>query len=147
MTYALFDNTTGAVIDRTPTIVEGKISFQFNRAPANATAFIKAENGDTFYRDLNEDGTCEIPAREGVLKVYVKTFGTSFRTWKCEELAVSRVDSDRYLLSPNDTNLPVEFVRLKQENQEIREKQKELEKQIAETNVRIDKMLEGWDIT
>ena len=147
MTYALFDNMTGAVVDRTPVVIEEKIALQFNGAPKKATAFIKADNGDTFYRDLNEDGTCEIPVREGVLRVYVKTFGTSFRTWKCEELAVSRVDSDRYLLSPNDTNLPVEFVRLKQENQEIREKQKELEKQIAETNVRIDKMLEGWDIT
>lgn len=145
--YKLFDTMTGAILDRNPVIVQGKIGIQFLGAPAKSVAFIKSENGDTFYRDLNESFSCEIPVREGVLKVWVKTFGTSFKTWECEEMVVSRVDDSHHLVCPNDNNLPAEFVRLREENQEIREKNKELEKHIAETNARIDKMLEGWDIT
>ena len=147
MIYALFDTMTGAVIDRAPAVVGEKISLQFNGAPEKATVFVKAENGDTFYRDLGKDGSCEIPVRYGVLKVFVKTFGTSFRTWECEELKISRIDEGRNLLCPNDTNLPLEFVKLRQENQEIRENEKRLQAQIDATNVRIDKMLDGWDIT
>lgn len=147
MKYTLFDTMTGVITDRRPFVTEGKICFSFENHPEKATLFAKAENGATWYRDLDEFGNCEIPAVIGRVNVWVKVFGLHVKTWECEPIVTTELSDGRILVCPHDTNLPDEMARIRVENQEIRDEQERLHEEIAQISARIEKMLEGWNIT
>lgn len=149
MEYKVFDNGTAVVLTRHPEIAYDKLNIDFSDAPSGATAIFEC-GGDSFYRLL--DGvTCSVPVGklDGVVKVTVAILdgSASPRKWSCEELLAEKLESGGTLISPNDMNLPQRFVELKMENQNIRQHNERIELRLKSLEDRLEKLLEGYDIT
>ena len=144
MKFAIFDNYTGVAIDRSPILIQdGVLPLEIEGADDGMSAVLKSEKGVTYYREI-KDGKCEFPLSrlDGVLSVYVKEFSTHIKTWCCERI-VLRKTANGVLVAPNDSDLPSEVVRIKQENQTLRDEVKLLKEQIEKINERIDDMVDG----
>ena len=150
MEYKLLDNESGVILTRQPEIVEEELFISFIDAPADATAIFETNDGVSYYRALSE-GTCSLPVKRvaGEVKVTVALLDGSARTrkWICEELLAKKQESGGTLVSPNDMNMPQRFVELKLENEGIRQNQERLEGRVKELEDRLEKLLEGYDLT
>ena len=151
MEYKLFDEK-GVILTRQPTIVEAEdemIVFFFD-APANATAIFETADGREYYRILSE-GLCSISIAKifGEIKVTVAVMGGDAPSvrWLCEEINIKLLEDGKVLISPNDMNLPQKVVDLQLENQEIKEMYRKLEARYEELNGKLDKIMEGYDVT
>ena len=149
MIYKIFDNDTGVILSRNPVTVYDDLSVSFSGAPENATAIFDTENA-SLYRPLT-DGACTVPADVliGAIRVTVVVFDGSAcsRRWPCEELFAEKLRDGGTLVFPNDMNLPQRFVELKKENDDIRQSQKRIEERLAELEDRIERLLDGYDLT
>ena len=56
------------------------------------------------------------------------------------------IPSGEVIICPNDSNLPLEFVKLKIENEELRADNKKLHERLDELDARLTKIMEGYDI-
>lgn len=150
MEYKLLDNGVGVILTRQPEIVEDELFIDFVDAPADATAIFETKGGNTYYR-LISDGLCSLPVKKiiGEVKVTVALLNgeTPPRRWLCEEFKVSIQRNGGALVAPNDMNLPQRFVELKLENESIRQNQERLEGRVKELEDRLEKLLEGYDLT
>ena len=70
-----------------------------------------------------------------------------FSRWLCEEINIKLLEDGKVLISPNDMNLPQKVVDLQLENQEIKEKYRKLKACYEELNGKLDKIMEGYDVT
>ena len=144
MKFAIFDNFTGVAIDRAPILIQdGVLPIELEGADEGASVVLKSEKGVTYYREI-KGGKCEFPLTRlnGVLSVCVKVFSTHIKTWCCESIVLRRTDNG-VLVAPNDSDLPNEVVRIKRENQSLRDEVKLLKEQIQKINERIDDMVDG----
>lgn len=147
--YKILDNGTAVVLTRQPELVYDDLYVDFSGAPSGATAIFEV-GGDTMYRLLSDE-TCSVPVDKlnGVVKVTVALLDGSARPrkWACEELLAEKQKNCGTLISPNDMNLPQRFVELKLENETIRQSQKRLEGRVKELEDKLEKLLEGYDLT
>lgn len=147
MRYTLFDTMSGAITDRKPIVTQtGTFQIDVHGAPSGSKLLVRNENGDTYYRDVN-DGVCVLPVVLGVLEVWVKHFGERVITWRCEPLCATDIGDGRVLVLPHDTNIPAEMATVREELQRTRDDFKRLLAAYEELDERINKMLEGWHIT
>lgn len=147
--YKILDNGTAVVLTRQPELVYDDLYVDFSGAPSGATAIFES-GSDAMYRLLSDE-TCSVPVDKlnGVVKVTVALLDGSARPrkWACEELLAEKQKNGGTLISPNDMNLPQRFVELKLENETIRQSQKRLEGRVKELEDKLEKLLEGYDLT
>lgn len=147
--YKILDNGTSVLITRQPKLVYDELFIDFSDAPSGCTAIFES-GGDYLYR-LLEGNVCSIPVDklEGAVKVTVVLFdgSASPRKWTCEELFAEKQENGGILISPNDMNLPQRFVELKLENEDIRQTNKLIEKRLEELENKLERVLEGYDLT
>lgn len=154
MEYKLLDDNTGIILTRNPEKVSKNLFITFTGAPADATVIFENREGDSLYRKL-EDNMCAVPTRflcpilEDVIKVTVCVLdGVSKDRWKCEEIKTGLLTStNEVLIQPNDMNIPQQMIELKLEIQEMRENAKKQQEEISELNNKLNRLLEGYDIT
>jgi hypothetical protein len=148
MRYKILDSGTSVVLTRHPQMLSEELQIEFEGAPSNATAIF--EIGErSIYRNLVES-SCSVPVDKlnGVVKVTIAVLDGSARPrkWICEELLAEK-QSGGTLVAPNDMNLPQRFVELKLENEVIRQTQERLEWRVKVLEDRLEKLLEGYDLT
>lgn len=150
MNIKLLDNSKGVILTRQPEIVYDNLYLSFTGAPQFSTAIFDRNDGESIYRSL-EDGQCSVPERflQGEIKVTVVVFDGTVNPdkWVCEGLKITKQKKGGVLVSPNDMNIPEQMVELQIELQEMRKKDKEQSEKISELNKKIEKLLEGYDIT
>ena len=150
MKFKLLSNHTGHIVSRQPELVNGKLSLSFEKAPQDSTAIFQLTDGTSYYRELN-NGACSIEANkitgEIAVSVTIMNGEAISPVWICEGLKVDRLASGEYLALPNDMNLPLEVIKLKQENEDIRSFCKQLDEQISSLRITLEKIMEGHDFT
>ena len=155
MEYKLLDSKKGFILTREPEIIDKNLYITFTGAPENATVIFESKiKGDTLYREL-QDGMCCVPARflgpilEDVIKVTVVVLdGKSNEKWQCEEIKTGKnISNNTIIVKPNDMNIPLQIVEVLLEQQKIKDDMKQLTDNFSELNQKLDKLLEGYDIT
>lgn len=155
MEYKLLDSKKGFILTREPEIIDKNLYITFTGAPENATVIFESKiKGDTLYRELL-DGMCCVPARflcpilEDVIKVTVVVLdGKSNEKWQCEEMKTGKnISNNTIIVKPNDMNIPLQIVEVLLEQQKIKDDMKQLTDNFSELNQKLDKLLEGYDIT
>lgn len=150
MEIKLLDNNRGVILTRQPELIYGNLYITFTGAPEFATAIFERQDGESLYRSL-EDGLCGVPENflQGEIKITVTKFdGTvSPQKWACEGLKITKQKKGGVLVAPNDMNIPEQMVELQLELQEMREREKIQAEKISELNTKLEKLLEGYDIT
>ncbi len=149
MEYKLLDNGKGFILTRQPEIVQRHLFITFSGAPENATAIFEKADGDSLYRQL-QDNTCGLPAHflDGNIKVSVTVLDGSKNApqWRCEEIKALK-QTNGVLVCPNDMNIPAQMVEIQLEQQTIKEELVKLTDNYSELNKKLEKLLEGYDIT
>ena len=145
----LLDNNTGVITTRTPVVTDKQVELSFIGYPENALVVFMFENGREVYRELI-DGSClmDFSYRNGIIKVavVVNDGTTSSSRWICEQLQFYQIPNGEFIVCPNDTNLPLEFTKLKIENEQLRLDNKKLHKRLDEFDARLNKIMEGYDL-
>lgn len=146
--YKLLDNGTGVILTRHPEVAES-VSCTFLGAPSDATVILTTESGDTFYRKCAEEWSIPASSLKGVIKVTVAVLDgrSNPPKWICEEFVSSKLPGGYTFIAPNDMNLPQKFVELRLECQSLRESNERLETRVKELEDRLEKLLEGYDLT
>ena len=149
MEYKLLDNGKGLILTRQPEIVQRHLFITFSGAPKNATAIFEKVDGDSLYRQLQDD-TCGLPAHflDGNIKVSVTVLdgNSNAPKWRCEEIKASKQQGG-VLACPNDMNIPMQMVEIQLEQQKIKGEIEKLAENYSELNKKLEKLLEGYDIT
>lgn len=148
--YKLLDDGTGVILTRQPLLFPGEdLSIQFEGASVGAVAIFESGEKD-YYRDI-VDGMCVAPAYkfDRSVRVTVVAVDGSIAPsrWACEGLLIDRLPDGSALVCPNDMNLPGEVVRLRLENQQLWEGQAMLNQRLDELNRRLDRIMEGYNLT
>ena len=149
MKYRLLDNGNGVIVSRRPALLTRSVEMEFSGAPDGSKVILETESGMFLYRDISGE-RCEVQLSKlkGVVKVTLVTApGEERRKWVCEELFVDHLDEEHALVCPNDMNLPQVVTDLRIENEALRRDQAELRKQIEALDGRLERMMEGYDIT
>lgn len=155
MEYKLLDSKKGFILTREPEIIDKNLYITFTGAPENATVIFESKiKGDTLYREL-QDGMCCVPARflcpilEDVIKVTVVVLdGKSNEKWQCEEIKTGKnISNNTIIVKPNDMNIPLLIVEVLLEQQKMKDDMKQHTDNFSELNQKLDKLLEGYDIT
>ena len=148
--YKLLGNNKGVILTRNPQVTERNVNISFKNAPSNALAVLEFDSGREVYKPLLE-GECSValpPQSEGSMKVAViiNNGTVNPRKWICEQMQFCRTPKGEVIVSPNDFNLPQEFVDLKLENESLREDNKKLHKRLDELDTRLNNIMEGYDL-
>ena len=144
MKIALLDNYKGVIVDRTPFIATDTLDIEIDAD--GKTLVVACKDGITHYCGI-KDGKCTISTDDfdDIVRLYVKDFGKTITTWKCESIKCQKV-TDGILIAPNDADLPNEFARLQLDYQEVCNNMKRLEEYIRAVDKKIDSMVEGWAV-
>ena len=149
MRYKLLGSGKAVIISREHEIVYDNFFITFSGAPSDATAILDV-NGSSLYRKL-EDGVCSIPANKlvGEIRVTVVILDgtTPIKRWNCEELKAETLRDGGTLVSPNDMNLPQKLADLELEYEHIRQTNERITKRLQALEDRLEKILEGYDLT
>ena len=152
MRYKLIDKNRGVILSRSPVLCEDKLSFEFEDVPGGATAIIEyAEGGIKYFREIS-CGKCELPLLRldsGILALTVAVLDGSAdpKRWLCEELRLRRLEDGTFLILPNDGDLPLAVAQLRAENSDLRRDIAELEKKYKDLSDRLERIMEGYDLT
>ena len=148
MKIVLLNNYTAVIVDRSAQIAGDEIDLEVGgvEIPNGSSLVAMCGNGISHYQEI-KDGRCTLPTKhlDGVIPIFIKVFDEKVLTWKCEALYCQRL-ADGVLVSPNDSDLPEEFAKLKLENDEIRNYIRELEDHILKFNKELNDMKRGWNV-
>lgn len=148
--YKLLDNENGIILSRQPIVVSKEMTVSFSDAHLATTAIFETEKHETYYRELSS-GVCslDVSGITGTLKVTAVQIDDRARPlrWFCEELKLTRLDSGEILVAPNDTNIVQTVANLRLENQDIRDKLKSLSNKYDDLEDRLERIMEGYDVT
>lgn len=148
--YKLLNDGQGVMLTRQPVELKGDLAVSFFGAPPGAVASFKAEGGAKCYREL-KGGTCLVPRRllKGSVEVSVVCYDetVSPRSWTCERLVVTTLESGVTMIAPDDNNLPSEVTNLKIAHQQLREDFVRLEEKFNKLSEKFTSMMEGYDLT
>ena len=147
MKYKLLSTGYGVLSDRAPVSSSSEVTFAFEGAPENASAFFVSAKG-TFYRSL-VGGACSIHASNLVGKCEVgvilpDTSKTPCR-WTCEGI-VGKLCPGGVWIVPDDGNIPEKMARLAIEAEELRAQQLTVIMMMQKLREDFEKFFEGYDI-
>ena len=146
--YKLLNNKTGVLINGTPEVVKDTLKIRFVDSPSNSVAVVVNEQGESFYRNLN-DGICEIPlsAVKGILKISVTVANGSVNPpkWVCDELIGCTVDGI-VLVCPNTSVLIDQVAQLRLENDQQNKDIENLTKRLNRLETKVNYFIEGSDV-
>ena len=85
---------------------------------------------------------------DGNIKVSVTVLdgNSNAPKWRCEEIKASKQQGG-VLVCPNDMNIPMQMVEIQLEQQKIKGEIEKLAENYSELNKKLEKLLEGYDIT
>lgn len=148
MEYRLLNDGQGVILTRQPKTVDGDLRVTFRGAPDGAVALFAS--GDVKCFRTISDGACEVPRNllGGAVSVSVICYDGTVRPrgWTCEGIFVTKLESGKLLVAPDDNNLPLEVVNLKIANHELREDLAELEEKFNKLSEKFTSMMEGYDL-
>lgn len=149
MEYKLLKKNRGVILTRQPELIKDELIITFAGAPDKATAIFDNSNGGSLYRQL-EDGTCAVPASflTGETRVTVTLLDGSSNTpkWACEGIKGTETKGGVFVC-PNDMDVPSKIADVLIAQDEITEKIDELMKMYSGLDSKLNKLLEGYDIT
>ena len=104
-----------------------------------------------YFREI-KSGLCDLPLRRFdsgsvSLTVAVLNGDTGSPRWQCEEMKLQRLDENNILVLPNDADLPSVVSELTIELSEMRCTFAELYDKYAELSERLNRIMEGYDLT
>ena len=152
MRYKLIDHERGVILSRSPEFCEDKLFCEIEGAPDGATAIFEHREGRMkYFREL-KSGACELPLGRfdsGTLTLTVAVLDGSAdpKRWLCEELRLQRLGENTVLILPNDGDLPLAVAQLRAENSDLRRDLAELEKKYKDLSDRLERIMEGYDLT
>lgn len=148
MEYRLLDSGKGVMLTRQPEFISGSLYITFTGAPAGATAIFE-NGGDSLYRLLS-DGSCSVPASflTGDVRVVVTLLNGTVNApkWTCEGIKASNTKGGIFV-RPNDGDIPQQIAETRVEMQEIRNDIKMLFDKYSGLETKLNKLLEGYDVT
>lgn len=127
ITYRIFGNKKGVLLNRKPLRIEDTVTFVFEGAEDNLTCILKNQQGDSLYRPIN-DGVSEIPSKfiNGRISVIVADLNNSIeKKYKCEGL----VSSDGWVM-PEGLDLPLEIAEAQEQVDKLIKAHEELKLEI-----------------
>lgn len=149
ITYKLLSNGRAVILNRSAVVAKGKVEFEFQNAPLGANAVFSSLNSkEKYYRPL-ENGACNVPAEyfEGTVDITLAIFNQSpIKRWRCESLKCTKMSGGEVLIVADDANLPEEFVKLRVEVDELREKNGSLERKIEALHKSFQEIMQGYNI-
>lgn len=153
ITYKVLDKyKKGVIINRAVEVVQDNLTLQFLNARPDMTAIISNKQSDaSIYRKLDRLQCVTVPKDflSGDMRVSLTIMDRKkvHPFIACEELHVQS-DSNGYLfVSPNDDNLPEIMAQIQISLQECYTYCQKLEAQYLALNAKLEKTLEGYDIT
>ena len=148
MEYRLLDSGKGVMLTRQPEFISGSLYITFTGAPAGATAIFE-NGGDSLYRLLS-DGSCSVPASflTGDVRVVVTLLDGTVnpQKWACEGIKTTATKGG-VLVCPNDNDIPRQIAEIQVEMQGIRNDIKALFDKYSGLETKLNKLLEGYDVT
>ena len=148
--YKLLDNGTGVLLTRSPDVTDQlEVTVEGGEQEGMNVVFTTMDQR-SYYRDL-KNGKCRIAVGDllGETTVSVIHFGGSpcMKKWSCDGLKIVRQKNGSVLVTPNDMILSEEIVRLRIENQELRDSIVRLTERVNEFDEWRVRLMEGYDIT
>ena len=152
MRYKLLDNERGVIVSRTSEVCSDKLNVEFEDVPAGATAIFEHPEGRVKQFAEISSGTCFLPLdrfKDGRITLAVAILDGSAdpQRWLCEEFLLKRLGDGSVLVSPNDGDLPLEVSLIKVELCEIRRELFNLAKKQSELSMKLESIMEGYDLT
>lgn len=149
MEYKLLKKNRGVILTRQPELIKDELLITFAGAPDKATAIFDNGNGDSLYR-LLEDGSCAVPATflTGETRVTVTLLNGAANApkWACEGIKGTETKGGVFVC-PNDMDVPSKITDVLIAQDEITDQMSELMKKYSELEIKLNKLLEGYDIT
>lgn len=149
MEYKLLCNNIGIISTREPELISGTLFVSFEGAPDNATAIFEREDGESAYRLLS-DGLCGVESEwlRGSIKVTVALLIGSMEAerWPCEGFYAKQQGGGKVLIYPDDMDVREKIVRLQEGSSNLKREVGKLSDKVSELEMRIEKLLEGYDI-
>lgn len=151
MEIKLLNNNTGIILTRDAEMITGALYITFKNVPRNATVIFQNET-DSLYREII-DNTCEVPLSFLLKSEIISTTVTILNgsknvpTWHCERMIVTKCELDTVLIRPDDTDISSKWANTQDELNTIRENYKNLSEKYSELATKLNKLLDGYDIT
>ena len=149
MEYRLLDSGKGIMLTRQPEFISGDLYISFTDAPDGATAIIVNGQKDSLYREI-KDGVCGVPAAflTGDVSIVVTLLNGTVNApkWTCEGIKASNTKGGIFV-RPNDGDIPQQIAETRVEMQEIRNDIKMLFDKYSGRETKLNKLLEGYDVT
>lgn len=149
MEIMLLQNKKGVILTRQPEVIKDNLYVTFSNAPENATAIIENKAGNSIYK-LLEDYTCAIPSdfldAEVKITIAVLDGVHNCDKWFCESIRAMLVNGE-ILVCPGDNDLPGEMAKAQIEIDKLQTGFNKITKDYAELNEKLEKLLNGYDIT
>lgn len=148
MEYKLLKKNRGIILTRQPELIKDELIITFAGAPDKATAIF--DNGDnSLYRQL-EDGSCAVPALflKGETRVTVTLLNGAVNApkWACEGIKGTETKGGVFVC-PNDMDVPSKIADILIAQDEITDKIGELMKMYSGLETKLNRLLEGYDVT
>jgi hypothetical protein len=67
--------------------------------------------------------------------------------WKCEDFHVNHIADVSIMVAPSDADLQAEVVRIRVENDQLRDEQARLNERLLELDKKLTRIMEGYNIT
>lgn len=152
MIFKLLDNEKGVILSRSPELCVDCLVCEFENAPDGVTAIFEyAEGGVKYFKELWA-GKCELPlgrVGSGTLTLTAAILDGSAdpKRWLCEEICVRKLQDGTFLILPNDGDIPLEITHLKIDICNIRGDLSLLAKKYNDLADRLERIMEGYDLT
>ncbi len=150
MEYRLLCDNTGVILTRQAELISGELLIQFTGAPEGSTAIFERDDGHSLYRPINDEN-CSVDEDflHGTIKVTVVVLNGSVKPpkWLCEGIRAIGVKNAGVIISPDDVNLQEKLIKLQMNYADVSVKADKNEREIKELREKLEKLLEGYDIT
>ena len=149
MEYKLLKNNRGVILTRQPELINDELIITFTGAPNKATAIFDNGDSGSIYR-LLKDSSCAVPAAflTGETRVTVALLdgAADAPKWACEGIKGTKT-KDGIFVCPDDMDVPSKIADVLIAQDEITDKISELMKMYSGLESKLNKLLEGYDIT
>lgn len=150
MEYKLLNSNNGVIMTRAPELIGDMLYISFIGAPDKATAIFERSDGESAYRALS-DGLCGIESDwlDGSMKVTVAVLDGSVRAqrWFCEGFYARNIkECGGVLIYPDDMDMQKKIAELQEDVSDLVATTREISDKYAELEIKLNKLLEGYDI-
>ena len=152
MIYKILDKSKGIILSRTAESCRDKVIIEFEDIPNGATAIFEHQQANIKYFCEIVSGKCELPLRRFIdgritLTVAVLDGSADPQRWQCEGLVLQTLSDGNVLIYPDDGDLPLDVALLKSELCDLRRNFAELAQKFNVLSDKLEKIMEGYDLT